>query len=350
MTTMVLSFAIYFAYAYVALPILMGSLNKYWYDICPVIKCVPALSKCLKDPLCKQWLDDMAECQNSSSDARKFSKDKFWFVQHPEDPSFCLYNTFDTMESYKAIDLLECIGHSGCLKPSDYTDQCAVIDKSSILPFDVMLTSTKASPSEVRPLLDGKWNKLYTTGWDIWPCQYTEFQSPQNYRNVESESWMTNWPSSAESNNDVWRMDLFWKNSLDGNITFHMSNEMYPNQYWDFSEEEDDVAPEPQPNIATLKTRAIMWGTEAHENWYLLDYDNDLQTLLVYYCAHTEAVNRFDSMAMVLQKASDDNLNGDGMDNPKVPLTEEERQFIEDKATSILGAKHGKLQRIQECH
>lgn len=122
-------------------------------------------------------------------------------------------------------------------------------------------------------------------------------------------------------------------------MTFHMCNEMYPGETWDFS----DLPPNNTTTTksdATLKTRAVMWGTEAHENWYLLDYDEERKIMLVYYCAYTEAVNRFDSMAMVLQKQPIQN---------SAQLSEEQHVKYAKKALQLLGPIHGQLQRIPEC-
>ena len=126
-------------------------------------------------------------------------------------------------------------------------------------------------------------------------------------------------------------MDLYWKNNRHSNITFHMSNEMYPKETWDFEGDNKPITP------ATLKTRAVMWDTEAHENWYLIDQDKDLQTITIYYCAYTEAVDRFDSIAMILQKED------------AKELTEEQHAAISGKAAQILGPEHGNFQRIPSC-
>ena len=144
---------------------------------------------------------------------------------------------------------------------------------------------------------------------------------------------MTAWPVM----DDVWRMDLYWKNSPKGNVTFHMCNEMYLGETWDFQDATQNLSlPETQPS--TLKTRAVMWGTEAHENWYLLDYNPTWQTMLIYYCAYTADVTRFDSITMVLQK-----------EGTAPPLTEEESRAMEELALRLLGEEHGRLQPIPPC-
>jgi hypothetical protein len=126
-------------------------------------------------------------------------------------------------------------------------------------------------------------------------------------------------------------MDLFWKSPEASDVTFHMSNEMYPLQTWEFEEQGQPFSP------ATLRTRAVMWGTEAHENWYLLHYDSDWQTMLIYYCAYTKAVERFDSNALVLQKVG----------TPSIP--DEQGQFYKTLAAEILGDLSGKLQPVAPC-
>ena len=80
-----------------------------------------------------------------------------------------------------------------------------------------------------------------------------------------------------------------------------------------------------------------MWGTEAHENWFLLDFQEESQTMIIYYCAYTEAVDRFDSMAMILQKEGAPNLN------------EDERTNLEERGSRLLGGEHGRFQRINAC-
>ena len=59
--------------------------------------------------------------------------------------------------------------------------------------------------------------------------------------------------------------------------------------------------------------------------------------MMIYYCAYTSAVNRFDSMTMVLQRD----------DSP--PLTNEQCEYYEELAKHLLGEYHGNLQRIQPC-
>jgi hypothetical protein len=322
----VLPFATYFVYAYVLVPLFYRGIERLYtnhrYELCPVIKCIRPLVKCVKEPHCKRWLDDIQECGDAESQRRRQSAETFWFVQHPENPAYCQYQSFDSLETETALEFLECIGSSGCLAPSEYTDECVRI-MPPILSFSTMTQSSLS--------LQGRWKKLYTTGWDIWPCQWTDFHPP-NSTKVEPEPWMTEWPNA----NDVWRMDLYWKNEMDGPVTFHMNNEMYPEESWKFPNDDDDDELLPT-TTATLKTRAVMWGTEAHENWYLLDYNQDLETLMIYFCAYTEAVDQFDSITMVLQK--------DGAE----PITDEQAQEIELKALQLLGDEHGRLQRIEEC-
>ena len=82
-----------------------------------------------------------------------------------------------------------------------------------------------------------------------------------------------------------------------------------------------------------------MWGTEAHENWYLLDYNRTMQTILVYYVAYTMAVQKIDSITMVLRR--DDSSLG--------PFTNEMAMAVDQRALSILGDKFGRLYRIEPC-
>ena len=314
-----LPFVVYFLNAYVLLPLLYRGFMQPWYkdhyyDLCPLVRCVGPLFKCLQEADCKQWLtEEIAPCTDESSPQRQSAAEKFWYVQHPEDPAYCTYQSFDRLKTSTALDFLECIGQSRCLKPSMYTDECI----RSIAPTDAMFTW---------PFEKARYLKLYTTGWDSWPCQWTDFNPPGD-DSIEPAAWMTQWPNAP----GVWRMDLYWKNQQDGPVIFHMNNEMTPNQTWTFT---DNEAPRP----STLRTQAVMWGTEARENWYLLDYIEHLKVMIIYYCAYTEAVDRFDSMTMVLQK--------DGAD----PITEEEGMRIESRVLSLLGEKHGRLQRIQDCH
>jgi hypothetical protein len=115
-----------------------------------------------------------------------------------------------------------------------------------------------------------------------------------------------------------------------------MCNEMYPGQLWDFH----SFQPTALAASATLRTRAVMWGTEAHENWYLLDFDESSQTMLIYYCAHTMDIHRFDSITMVLRKQEIHQTS---------PFTTGKAESVENKALQLLGNMHGKLQRIEEC-
>jgi hypothetical protein len=321
-----LSFASYFVYVYIFVPLaIRGSTiflrSKLWYQLCPVVRCVPTFIRCLQQDECKAWLEDVRQCDDPASKARRASAETFSHVQHPHDAAFCRYQSFDRIQTELALDVLECIGSSGCLEPSTYSDQCAIVDPSvrKGLGFDPALSS----------MLEGRWKKLYTTGWDMWPCQWTDFH-PAKSTKIPPESWMEAWPNTP----NVWRMDLYWTNGPHGNVTFHMCNEMYPEESWDFSNLDGGDGP---TMPATLKTRAVMWGTEAHENWYLIDANGKLKTMTVYYCAYTEAVSRFDSITMVLQKEG------------APELTDEQRIAIENKVLEVLGPEHGKLQRIRDC-
>jgi hypothetical protein len=145
-------------------------------------------------------------------------------------------------------------------------------------------------------------------------------------------------------------MDLYWKNKANSSLTFHMDNEMYLGETWEFGTGGAKTTATAQ---ASLKTRAVMWGTEAHENWYILDYHTEWNMMMIYFCAYTEAVNAFDSMAMVLMKqdpAGEDEATGGTTSSVSVTLTDEQTDYYERKAKELLGDVHGRLQRIQPCH
>ena len=313
------TFLSYFLYAYVALPITWKVMYIKRYEICPLAKCFKPLAKCLFESSCRTWVNDVAQCQKPNSTAMQDSAIHYKHVQHPTDPAYCQYQSFDRLQTATALDFLECIGRSGCIAPAKYTDICIDVTKKGVptLPLDKIPTH----------VLKGKWRKVFTTGWDLWPCQSTEFWPPHTQEEEHPpDSWMNEWPH----NPNVWRMDLHWKNAKakDASFMFKMSNEMCIGKTWNF---DNPSAP------ATLRTRAIMWSTEAHENWYLLDWMEEWNTMMIYYCAYTSAVNRFDSMTMVLQRD----------DSP--PLTNEQCEYYEELAKHLLGEYHGNLQRIQPC-
>jgi len=363
---------------YIIMPIVWRSLQFVYnkrYDLCPLVKCIQPLSVCLQDVECRRWLDEVAECQDPSSSARQRATRTFQHVQHPENPAYCQYQSFDTISSPRALTFLECIGKSHCLPPSAYSDTCATVEHAS--PFDSTITNNLA----------GRWLKVYTTGWDLWPCQWTDFwppssedsttptgaatTTPPQRRPPPPEDWMTAWPHDPT----VWRMDLYWTNTnhdnwVNASLTFHMSNEMYLGETWDFTPfTTTSTSTPPGVGRASLKTRAVMWGTEAHENWYLLDYHPEWNMMLVYYCAYTEAVRAFDSMAMVLIKhqppaldsdhnkddedkdegASSSDYGGENNSNVSVELTTEQSDYYERKTRELLGDFYGRLQRIRPC-
>ena len=169
-----LAFGAYFLYAYVLLPISYRSLASLYsnrFQICPLIVCMRPLIRCVQEPECSSLLEKLQECQDETSEARQKSAAKFAHVQHPQDPTFCRYQCFDTITTPTALDLLECMGGSGCLEPSLYSDECAAISEP-VLPFD----------ETIEHVLPGSWVKLYTTGWDQWPCQWTEFRPPLHHQ------------------------------------------------------------------------------------------------------------------------------------------------------------------------
>jgi len=317
-----LSAASYAFYAYVVIPLAISLYNNR-FKICPLLKCIQPLVACAREPECRAALDCMAECDDEHSTRRQQSAQKFHHVQFPQDPSLCRYLCFDLIATPTAEDFLECVGQSGCMEPTKYSDQCAPISSSSVLPFDT-----------VRDIFAGQWTKLYSTGWDTWPCQTTEFHAPLS-QSPKPKPWMTAWPVQ----DNVWRMDLNWTNTATTHYyTFRMSNEIHPGQQWDFPSQ-----PALNTTNATLKTRAITWGTEAHENWYLLHYDPEMRTMIIHYCAYTIDIKGFDAMTMVLRKV----VLGKGQDDD--PFTDEMAKLTEDRAMRLLGEKFGNLVRIGEC-
>jgi VDE lipocalin domain len=370
------SFTSYFVTSYVVLPVIWWTsshaVQKYWYDVCPVVKCFPTIIKCVKEPQCADWLNEIAECNDSTSNARRLSSERFRHVQHPDDAAYCQYQSFDNISTTLALEFVECIGRSGCIKPATHSDVCAdmssrlasVNNNRSLPPLPLPMMTI---PSDV---LEGTWHKVYTTGWDLWNCQWTDFWSPDYDDNENAgdkdasqrrrrqrpkpDEWMTEWPT----NPNVWRMDLYWQNDDNSNssITFHMNNEMHFDKSWNYSD--DGVTKHFHPPFApaTLRTRAVMWGTEAHENWYLLDYHAEWQMMMVYYCAHTSAVDRFDSMIMILKRHN----NGDGEDDDDKEYdprpcdgssiyapTQEQHEYYTTLASELLGEEHGGKNLLQ---
>lgn len=321
---MVISFATYLFYAYAVIPLSYSGLLFLYakrYQICPLVQCIGPLVTCVREPACRFVLDCLTDCDDgaSTSDRRQQALRQFAHVPFPEDPALCRYQCFDQITTVTAARFIDCVGGSGCLEPAPPEYALPPMAQHSIskpLPFDT-----------IQHVLAGSWKKLYTTGWDIWPCQSSEFHPPQSLQPVPL-AWMVDWPTQS----NVWRMDLRWW--VRQNYTFHMTNNMYPGQQWD-----DFPLRQPVGAEATLKTRAIMWGTEAHENWYLLDYNETMQTILVYYVAYTMAVEKIDSITMVLRR-EDASLG---------PFTDEMAKTIEQKAVMLLGDEFGRLYRIEPC-
>mmetsp|Transcript_35355 Transcript_35355/g.85562 ORF Transcript_35355/g.85562 Transcript_35355/m.85562 type:complete len:1313 (+) Transcript_35355:170-4108(+) len=195
-------FVPYLVSTYVVLPILWTSglylNNKYYYDVCPVIKCFPTILECLQRPNCKSWLeDDIGPCSDPTSIQRRTSAEKFRHVQHPDDAAYCQYQSFDAIQDNKALEFVECIGQSGCIKPATQSDECA--DMSILKENNKILSllpqkedDNEESSTGPNPLvLDGTWYKLYTTGWDMWECQWTDFWSPQREEEEEEDDCQT---------------------------------------------------------------------------------------------------------------------------------------------------------------
>jgi hypothetical protein len=295
----------------VALPLGYKLYSKRFH-VYPILYCGKHLVACMGEPECKAMLECFQECANVTSERRRVSAITYQYLQFPEDPAVCQYECLLKMTTPISQDVIECIGINECMEPSQYSDECASLAQRDIL----------ALSSIPKNKLEGKWKKVYTNSWDIWPCQTTEFFSPLSQQ-PEPRPWMTAWPKDET----VWRMDLNWTvhPNTEEEATFHMSNEMTPNEKWDFSS-----------SRPSLKTKAIMWGTEAHENWYFLDYDPKGQTILMYVCAYTPALERKDSITMVLMKEGGS-------------LSDESARVIQEKAFQILGVTFGTLQHIEPC-
>jgi hypothetical protein len=102
---------------------------------------------------------------------------------------------------------------------------------------------------------------------------------------------------------------------------FTMSNEIYPNERWSYGGASTAAD-------STLKTLARMWGTTAHENWYVLYADENM--LLVHVCAYTLQVQSFDALTVVLLSEN-------------TTLTDDMTNKIQQIASDTLGDKFGKL-------
>jgi hypothetical protein len=79
-----------------------------------------------------------------------------------------------------------------------------------------------------------------------------------------------------------------------------------------------------------------MWGTTAHENWYVLYADNDL--LLIHVCAYTIEVQSFDAITLIFVKEENGRFVTEAMENK-----------IQKMAHEILGDKFGTVLRVRDC-
>ena len=283
-------------------------------NICPLLVCYRELFACIQEPQCLVVTECIKGCDDAHGDLRREAQKKFAHVQHPDGPNLCKYGCFDIITEDTAERFIECVGGSGCLdiEPPLYSDTCAAIPQDKVVPF-----------SSIPPdIFEGRWRKVLTNSWDIWPCQSTEFFPPRSDK-VLPLTWMEEWPKSDV----VWRMDLNWTTSASNRI-FTMTNELTPDEGWDF-----EGGPTSKPSG---KTRAVMWGTEAHENWYVLDFDKEHGYILMNVCAYTPAVRSFDAITMVLVKE-------------EAELTEELIGHVQNKAKGLLGDKFGSLVRMRKC-
>lgn len=107
-----------------------------------------------------------------------------------------------------------------------------------------------------------------------------------------------------------------------------MSNEMHPDQQWNLSQSVN-VYP-------TLSALAVMWGTTAHENWYVLYADENI--MLIHVCAYTLQVQSYDALTIVFAREG-------------VTVTDEMANEIQATALDILGPKSGMLIRVpsEDC-
>ena len=283
-------------------------------NICPLLVCYRELFACIQEPQCLVVTECIKGCDDEHGDLRREARKNFFHVQQPDDPNLCKYGCFDLITEDTAERFIECVGGSGCLgiEPPLHSDACANIPQDKVMQF-----------SSIPPdIFEGRWKKILTNSWDIWPCQSTEFFPPHSNK-VPPLTWMKEWPTS----DIVWRMDLNWTSSASDRI-FTMTNELTPDEGWTFEGRSLSKPPG--------KTRAVMWGTEAHENWYILDFDKEHGYILMNVCAYTPAVRSFDAITMVLVKEG-------------ARLTEELIEHVEHKAKELLGNKFGSLVRIREC-
>lgn len=205
--------------------------------ICPVVVCTRPIIRCVQEPECKAMLDCFVDCDDKDSERRRAAVDKYYYLQFPQDPVLCSYECIGLVTTPTAEKLVECIGNRGCLQPSKYSDQCAVLRQDQVLPLSTI-------PKDV---LEGHWRKIYTNGWDIWPFQTTEFSGPGGSAK-EERAWMTSWPNGT----DVWRMDLSWafEPDVDAHL-FNMSSELFPGLRWNY--------PGGTQADPTLRSVARMW-------------------------------------------------------------------------------------------
>ena len=188
--------------------------------ICPIVMCTLPIIHCVKEPECQRMLDCMVECDDVNSERRRQAREKYKHLQFPKDPALCSYECIGLITTPTAEHLVECIGNRKCLQPSKYSDACAPIRQDQVLPLSTI----------PKHILEGRWRKLYTNGWDIWPYQSTTFAGPGGSA-VEERDWMTSWPNGT----DTWRMDLTWAFENDSRAhQFKMSSELFPGLRWNY--------------------------------------------------------------------------------------------------------------------
>lgn len=310
-------------------PVIIAALGRVLYqkrhDLCTLTFCLTPILACARNADCKVFLDCLDACKDENSAERKTSRDYFFHTQHPAEMNLCNFLCFDKATHPLAEAVIECTGRNKvCLEQARVSDQCAMIQPEHVLDFQ-----------QVAPNFEGSWKKLYSSSWDLWPCQKSYFYGPQRDM-PKARPWMTKWPQNAS----VWRMDFSWtveafashdKVDVAEPYTFEMSSELYPGETWDHNNTGNGVP-------ATLKTRAVMWGLETDENWYFLDYDADAQVLLISVCALTPAVSSYDQILLVFQK-----------EGSNVVFTGEMAEALKRKAGDLVGFQFANLRRIEEC-
>jgi hypothetical protein len=174
-------------------------------------------------------------------------------------------------------DFLTAFMAHGCAADSKRIDTCFNVDAKR--PFS-------EDPAEFdMSFLVGEWHSIRTGGWDHWDCQKKIFFPPEETEDgapYDSVFWATyrTYPKSrggAPKDNYVWE-------------------EIYPNV------DEDDGP--------TWRTRFVMWGTESHEEWHVVEFSKgDEETgepawVIAEVCIDTPSIKHMDVFTIVLSKTA----------------------------------------------